>query len=102
MSLTRRRADSASQPTLDDFTITEVMSFLSGWRPPDTEPDPVWERWADWPEFISDYQTIRAELIARFRPHGPEPFAERALRVRKCYGLEALRDRRYLDHGGTP
>jgi hypothetical protein len=62
--------------------------LLSAWTPPTSPFDRARSRWTTWSAFLSDYESIRADLLARH----PDvvPFAELVRRVARRDGVDAL------------
>src|SRR5262245_56184006 len=87
-----RRTIGARVRSLDDYDVTDILCFLSGWSPPTFPHERETSRWRTFAEFASDYESVRGELQARFPPHRDrkEPFGECVLRFRRRYGLAAL------------
>lgn len=79
--------------SLSDLSLSEELCFLAGWHPPTSACDrQKFPRWLTWAAYLSDYLTVRDDLIAQFGERtGPADFfAERAHRFATDCGLAAL------------
>ena len=50
--------------TLDDLGFEELLCFLSGWHPPETEFGREQSRWETWAQFDGEYELLRDEVLA--------------------------------------
>lgn len=84
-----RRTRGRQMLTLDSFTGHDLLCFVSVWSPPRNEADQTRSRWANWREFLAEYEEVRDELLlsgwGRNPVSGALPFAER---VYQRYGLD--------------
>lgn len=65
MPTTRRRSVRGRRVlTLDALNIPDILSFLSGWHPPETDFERGQSRWQTWEEFDEEYGLLRDEMLA--------------------------------------
>jgi hypothetical protein len=85
--MTRRHQTRAR--TLRDFTFSERRDFVAAWEPQRHS----WQRatrWATWGEYLDAYESVRDELLAKWRHRDKPVFAERALQVLDEQGIDVL------------
>jgi hypothetical protein len=97
--MNRRRNSEVPVLRPEDLSVEEVLCFVAGWQPPQTDRERARWRWRTWREFLDEWAHLRPAWAASdwLPPVTPHLFVERVAAVARDLTPLELQALRYHD-----